>query len=59
MPPHVPPSRPLARAFLPSRLAPATLAQVYERLWPGPSRPVPLPVPQPTPAPTPPRAARA
>ncbi len=54
------PPRPLARDFFPSRLAPATLAQVYERLGPGPRRPVPLPTPRAdaSPGPPPRHAAR-
>lgn len=60
MPPHASHPHPLARTFLPSRLAHATLAQVYERLWPGPRRPVPLPPPRPAAAPGPSRrTARA
>ena len=54
MPPHAPSRslpRPLARAFLPSRLAPATLAQVYERLLPGARRPLPLSSPAAVPVP--------
>jgi hypothetical protein len=45
MPPHVAitrRTRSLARGFLPSRLAPAALAQVYELLFPGAKRRAPL-----------------
>jgi hypothetical protein len=64
MPPHASPARPirpLARAFQPSRLAPAALAQVYQLVSPGPRRPALPAPPRPaaTPGPAPPHAHRA